>query len=60
VPYHLGVQLFYSWCSLGATVVFEPLIGVEHVAGSQALALGAATWMVDRLRGVPAPNGCGS
>jgi hypothetical protein len=23
VPYHLVVQLFYSWCSLGATVVFE-------------------------------------
>jgi hypothetical protein len=37
VPYHLGVQLFYSWCSLGAKVVFEELIGAEHVAGSQAL-----------------------
>ncbi len=60
VPYHLGVQLFYSWCSLGATVVFEGLIGVEHVAGSQALALGATTWMLDRLKGLPAPNGCGS
>jgi hypothetical protein len=60
VPYHLGVQLFYSWCSLGATVVFEQLIGVEHVAGSQALALGATTWMLDRLKGVPAPNSCGS
>jgi hypothetical protein len=60
VPYHLGVQLFYSWCSLGATVVFEELIGVEHVAGSQAVALGATTWMLDRLKGVPAPNGCGS
>ncbi|WP_331651245.1 lipase family protein [Piscinibacter sp.] len=60
VPYHLGVQLFYSWCSLGATVVFEQLIGAEHVAGSQALALGATTWMLDRLKGLPAPNGCGS
>lgn len=60
VPYHLGVQLFYSWCSLGATVVFEELIGAEHVAGSQALALGATTWMLDRLKGLPAPNGCGN
>lgn len=60
VPYHLGVQLFYSWCSLGATVVFEQLIGFEHVAGSQALALGATTWMLGRLKGLPAPNGCGS
>jgi hypothetical protein len=60
VPYHLGVQLFYSWCSLGATVVFEELIGAEHVAGSQAMALGATTWMLDRLKGAPAPNGCGS
>lgn len=59
VPYHLGVQLFHSWCSLGATVVFEGLVA-EHVTGSQALALGATTWMLDRLKGVPAPNGCGS
>ena len=60
VPYHLGVQLSYSWCSLGAKVVFETLAGAEHVAGSQALALGATTWMLDRLKGLPAPNGCGS
>ena len=60
VPYHMGVQLFYSWCSLGAAVVFEELIGADHVTASQAMALTATTWMLDRLKGVPAPNGCGS
>ncbi|MET4168544.1 MULTISPECIES: lipase family protein [Gordonia] len=57
VPASQARALFDQQCALGATAIYREY-GAEHVS---AAALGfpdTARWLDDRLRGLPAPNGC--
>ena len=58
VPFAQGQLLFSSWCSRGADVMFEALIGLEHAGGNFAGTPGGIEWLAQRLAGVDAPRGC--
>ena len=57
-PFAQGQLLFNSWCARGADVMFEALVGVEHIGGNSAGPLRGIEWLAQRLAGVDAPRGC--
>lgn len=58
VPYEQGARLYREWCDLGADVQFEGIPGVEHLSGIFVGPPNGVAWLVDRLQGVEAPDGC--
>ncbi|MER6939595.1 lipase family protein [Nocardioides sp. NPDC127514] len=59
VPPHMAPKLHKDWCSKGATSEFTSYPGTEHFASLGAVGIPAANeWLLDRLAGKPAAEGC--
>ncbi|MGV9709221.1 lipase family protein [Gordonia sp. NPDC003424] len=50
-------ELYRAQCRLGARAVYREVFG-EHVLGMFVGYPDAVAWLDERLRGIPAPNGC--
>lgn len=59
VPYVSGQGLYRDWCQQGASVIFEPITGVEHLSGIFVGPQRGVNWLIGRLNGAPADPPCG-
>lgn len=59
VPFSQGSRLYHDWCARGQSVQFQALTGVDHVPGIVLGPPRGVEWLVDRLNGGTAPEGCG-
>jgi len=60
ISYNVDRALFDRYCALGARVEFDTYAFADHVVGSILTGPGALAWLEARLRGQPAPHGCGA
>lgn len=58
VPFTQGQRLYHEWCELGTDVTFEPIPGVDHISGIYLGPPRGVQWLIDRLNGAPAADGC--